>query len=272
MKNINRLLTLIIIFGFIFTACDELDDPAGLRNPIDASPAIENLDPTFFIADDKENTFVTFDVTSGDVDEVMETLIEVSYDGGRQRAALVELTTPATGVEVALTDVATALGKSLDDMEGGAYVNLEVLRKAGNEYFRSTAAVNALIACPYVQDGFAGTPNAESSGWNVSGEVTITLDPTDNTILYLAGLADIDGCGEDAGPLPLIIDPITLTISVPRTILATSEGWFADYYGETNIAYGGTGTVNTCTHDMHLELEISTDQYNYGVYGFDIVY
>jgi len=275
MKNIKRLLTLIIILGFTLPGCEtKYDDPAGERNLIVATPVIENLNPSIFLAADKQNTFVAFDVTAGAGGQTMDGLIEVSYDGGQQRAQLQEFTIPATGVQVALTDVATALGISVNDMQGGAYVNIEVLTKAGDKYYRSAATVNPLIACNYVSADYVGTPNAQSAGWAVNGPVNVTVDPTDPTgyTLLVAGLATIDGCVEDAGPLPLIIDPASYAITVPRTILATSEGWFATYYGETNIAYAGTGSVNTCTRDIHLMLTISTDQYNYGAYSFDITY
>ncbi|MDZ7739882.1 MAG: hypothetical protein U5K32_12615 [Bacteroidales bacterium] len=272
MKNINRLLTLIIIFGLTLTGCEtELDDPAGERNLIGATPVIENLDPSIFLAADKQNTFVAFDVTAGELDLTMDAIVEVSYDGGKERAQLSEFTIPATGLEVALTDVADALGISVDDMVGGAYVNIEVLTKAGDKYFRSAAAVNPLIACDYVPTDYPGTPNAASSGWGVDGEVTVTVDPTDDFTLLVSGLATIDGCVEDGGPLPLIVDPASYNITVPRTILASSEGWIADY-GYTNIAYGGTGTLNTCSREIQLLLEITVDQGSFGEYAFTITY
>lgn len=276
MKNIKRLLTLIIILGLTLTACEtELDDPTGARDLIDATPVIENLDPSIYIADDKENTYVAFDVTAGDGEGTMDAILEVSYDGGMERVQVgSNFTIPATGIEVALTDVATALGISTDDMVGGAYVNIEVLTKAGDKYFRSATSVNPLIACPYVSAEYPGTPTAKSDGWAVEGPVTITVDPADATgyTLLAVGFATIDGCTEDGGPLPMIIDPASLTIEVPKTILATTEGWFADYYGETNIAYGGTGSINTCTKEISLLLNIATDQYNYGDYQFTITY
>jgi len=267
MKNITRLLTLIIIFGFTLSGCEsELADPAGERNLIGATPVIENLDPSIFLAADKENTYVAFDVTSGDVDQTMDAILEVSYDGGYERAQLSEFTIPATGLEVALTDVADALGITTDDMDGGAYVNIEVLTKSGDKYYRSSAAVNPLIACDYVSADYVGTANASSSGWGVDGEVSITVDPTDEYTLLVAGMEEIDGLNEDQGPLPLIIDPASYAITIPKTVLA-SDAW-----GYTNIAYEGSGTLNTCSQDIQFTVEITVDQGSFGSYTFNIAY
>jgi len=267
MKNIKRLLTLIIILGLTLPGCEtKFDDPAGERNLIVATPKIENLDPSIFLAADKANTFVAFDVTAGAGGQSMDGMIEVSYDGGKQRARLQEFTIPATGLEVALTDVATALGISVDDMEGGAYVNIEVLTKSGDKYYRSSAAVNPLIACNYVSADYVGTPNAKSAGWGVNGPVTVTVDPTNEYILLVAGLETIDGLNEDGGPLPLVINPASYAITVPKTVLASAA------FGYHNIAYAGTGTLNTCSRAIQLNIAISVDEGNFGTYVFDITY
>ena len=269
MKNINKLLTLIIILGLNLTGCEtKFGDPAGERDLIPATPLIENLNPSIFLAADKANTYVAFDVTLGDIQGSVDGMIEVSYDGGMQRAQLQEFTIPATGIEVALTDVATALGISVDDMDGGAYVNIEILTKAGDKYYRSSAAVNPLIACNYVSADYVGTPNAQSSGWGVNGPVDVTIDPADPTgyTLLVAGLETIDGLNEDQGPLPLIIDPASYAITVPKTVLA-SDAW-----GYDNIAYEGSGTLNTCTRDITLNCKITVDQGTFGTYTFYITY
>jgi len=267
MKNINRLFTLMIIAGLTLAGCEtKLDDPAGARNVIKTTPVIDNLDPSIFLAGDKANTFVAFDVTPGEGGLPMDGLIEVSYDGGQQRAQLKEFTIPATGVKVALTDVATALGISVDNMQGGKYVNIEILTKAGDKYFRSSAAVNPLIACDYISADYAGTANSESSDWGSKGPVTITVDPDDEYTLLVAGLETMEGLNEDGGPLPLVINPASYAITVPKTVLA-SNAW-----GYHNLAYAGTGTLNTCSQEIQLLIAISVAEGNFGTYTFTIKY
>jgi len=267
MKNINRLLTLIIISVLTLSGCEtKFDDPAGARNVIKTTPVIENLDPSIFLAADKANTYVAFDVTPGEGGQPMDGLIEVSYDGGQQRAQLQEFTIPATGVQVALTDVATALGISVDDMEGGKYVNIEILTKSGDKYYRSSAAVNPLIACDYIAADYVGTANSESSDWGSSGPVNITVDPDDEYTLLVAGLETMEGLNEDGGPLPLIIDPASYAITVPKTVLA-SNAW-----GYHNLAYAGSGTLNTCSQEIQLNVAISVDEGNFGSFTFTIKY
>jgi len=267
MKNINRFLTLMIISSLTLTGCEtKFDDPAGERNLIKATPVIENLDPSIFLAADLANTYVAFDVTAGDGGQTMDGLIEVSYDGGQQRAQLQQFTIPATGVQVKLTDVATAIGMSVNDMQGGKYVNIEILTKSGDKYYRSAAAVNPLIACDYVAADYVGTPNAQSSGWGINGPVNVTVDPDDEYTLLVAGLETLDGLNEDGGPLPLIIDPASYAITVPKTVLA-SNAW-----GYHNLAYKGTGTLNTCSQAIQLNIAISVDEGSFGTFTFNISY
>ena len=269
MKNIIRLLTLIIILGFTLTGCEtKFDDPAGARSLIKATPVIENLDPSIFLAADLANTYVKFDVTSGTGGQTMDGLIEVSYDGGQQRAQLQQFTIPATGVQVKLTDVATALGMSVSAMEGGKYVNIEVLTKSGDKYYRSAAAVNPLIACDYVAADYVGTANAQSSDWAVNGPVSVTLDPTDPTgyTLLVNGLPELDGATGDVGPLKLVINPANYEITVPKSILASEFSGYSDFF------YEGTGSLNTCTREIYLNVYIGVSIGGWGYNEFYITY
>ena len=153
-------------------------------------------------------------------------------------------------------------------MKGGAYVNIEVLTKSGDKYYRSAAAVNPLIACDYVSADYVGTPNALSSDWAVNGPVTVTVDPTDPTgyTLLVYGLAELDGLTEDGGPLPLIIDPATYAITVPETVLATSAWGYSDFF------YEGTGTLNTCSQAIYLNVYIGVSIGGWGMNEFFITY
>lgn len=265
MKNIIRLLTLMIISGLTLTGCEtKFDDPAGVRDLIKATPVIENLDPSIFLAADKENTYVEFDVTSGSGGQTMDGLIEVSYDGGQQRAELQKFTIPATGVKITLAGVAQALGMAVDDMEGGKYVNIEILTKSADKYYRSSAAVNPLIACDYVAEDYVGTATAQSPGWELSGPVQVALDPDDEYTLLVTGLAALDGLTEDGGPLPIVIDPASYAVTVPKTMLAT-KAW-----GYDNFSYAGSGTLNTCSKVIQMNIAITVAQGSFGSYAFTI--
>jgi len=84
--------------------------------------------------------------------------------------------------------------------------------------------------------------------------------------LLVAGLETLDGLNEDGGPLPLIIDPASYAITVPKTVLA-SNAW-----GYHNLAYKGTGTLNTCSQAIQLNIAISVDEGSFGTFTFNISY
>ena len=120
------------------------------------------------------------------------------------------------------------------------------------------------VACGYEPALASGSYNAFSppDQWAISGPISITVDPVDNTKLFVTGLAALDGVTEDKGPLVMHIDPVTFAVVADKTVLA-SDAW-----GETNIAYEGSGSFNSCTGLYEMNFNISTDQYDYGVFSF----
>jgi hypothetical protein len=58
------------------------------------------------------------------------------------------------------------------------------------------------------------------------------------------------------------IDPVTFFVTADKTVLA-SDAW-----GETNIAYEGTGLFNSCTGLYSMNFHITTDQTDIGVFAF----
>lgn len=106
---------------------------------------------------------------------------------------------------------------------------------------------------------------ASSGGWGSSGNITITIDPDDNTTVYVVGLEEIEGLTEDVGPLVMHINPVTFEVIADKSVLA-SDAW-----GYTNIAYEGKGTFNSCDGTYVMNFKITVDQGSFGSWKFELV-
>ncbi len=116
--------------------------------------------------------------------------------------------------------------------------------------------------CGYNPVKVSGSYHSVSASWNSEGDVTITIDPKDQYTVYIAGLEAIEGLNEDKGPLKMIINPDDYSVKAIKTVIA-SDAW-----GDHNIAYEGTGTLNPCTGTYKMNFSISTDEGAYGKFGF----
>jgi len=118
--------------------------------------------------------------------------------------------------------------------------------------------------CTYDQANAVGSYYSFSAPdqWNSKGNITITADPNDPTIVYVAGLAAIELLTEDKGPLVMHIDPETFEVTADRTVIAS------DFFGYTNGAYEGTGTFASCTGNFEMTFEITVDEGSFGAYPF----
>ncbi|MDY0078641.1 MAG: hypothetical protein RBR87_15340 [Bacteroidales bacterium] len=259
-----KLLVILAAMVLSFTACKtDVDDPAGPRN-IGVVPSITNLNPAAFDVNDPENTFVKFDLDAESA--VNEIVIYASFNGDLRRTRLKSYTTfPAKGEIIYMRDVAAALGLSLNDIKPGNTFNLELVTVQGSSTYRSNAVINAAAVCAYDSEMVSGAYKAVSPDWPADGPVTITIDPTDEYIVYVAGLAALDGLDEDKGPLKMVVNPLNFEVKAERTVLASAA------FGYTNIAYEGFGLLNTCDGTYDMNFTITVDQGSFGQYSFSLI-
>jgi hypothetical protein len=125
-----------------------------------------------------------------------------------------------------------------------------------------SSAARYAVQCSYDPEVVSGSYRAVSSGWAVDGPVTITVDPEDQYTLYVAGLIGLDGLPEDQGPLRMTVDPADFSVTAHRTVLATN------FFGYDNVAYQGTGSLNTCAGSYEMSFTITVDQGSFGTYDF----
>ncbi len=256
-----KTITFLVAMVLAFTSCEtEVVDPAGVRGE-GVVPSITNLNPAVFDVNDPANTFVQFDLDV-DSDVVSEVKLIVSYNGDMKRVEVKSFTSFPQNVQIYMHEAAAALGMQLDDVEEGAAFNFEALTIQGDKTYRSSASFNAAVVCAYDTDNVTGSYNAFSAAWAVDGNITITADPDDEYILYVAGLAALDGLDEDQGPLKMIVNPLDFSVVAERTVLASNA------FGYTNIAYAGTGLLNTCDGTYEMLFNITVDQGSFGSFAF----
>lgn len=259
-----KLLIFLAAMILSFSACEtDVDDPAGPRNE-GVIPSITNLNPAVFDVNDLANTFIKFDVDV--TSAVSEVVVVASFNGDLRRVTLKSYTTfPAKDEVIYMRDVAAAMGISLDEISPGDLFTLELLTIQGPKTYRSSAVINAAAVCLYDPAMVSGDYKAVSPDWPADGPVTITVDPDNKFIVYVAGLAALDGLDEDQGPLKMVVDSLNFEVEAVRTVLATAA------FGYDNIAYEGFGTLNTCDGTYSMNFTITVDQGSFGQYFFSLI-
>ena len=252
-----KILTFLAVMLLSFTACEkEVEDPAGVRGE-GVVPSLTNLNPAVFDVNDPSNTFIQFDLNL-ESSAVSEVKIIVSYNGDKSRKEVKSYTSFPQTVKIFMHEAAAALGMQLSDVGAGDAFNFEAITIQGGTSYRSSASFNAAVVCAYDPDIVSGSYRAVSADWAVDGTVTITVDPQGPYIVYVAGLAVLDGLVEDQGPLKMIVNPLDFSVVAERTVLAS------DAFGYTNIAYAGSGLLNTCNGTYEMAFSITVDQGSFG--------
>ncbi len=255
-----KIFGLIAAMVLTFASCEtQVDDPAGPRGTA-VVPSITNLNPAVFDSNELETTFVQF--TLGLEAPATEAIVVVSLNGDKARAEVGTYTSFPANIQILLSDVVTELGMTLEQVELGDIFNFEVGAVIGGKTYYSNAAFNAPVVCAYNPDLVTGSYRAVSAGWAVDGNVTITVDPEDDYVVYVAGLVVLDGQVEDQGPLKMIVNPLDFSVTAVKTVLGTS------FFGYDNVAYAGSGILNTCTGTYEMLFTITVDQGSFGSHDF----
>lgn len=264
MKKYKILTLLAAAVVLTFSSCEtEIDETAGVRG-VGVVPAITNLNPASFDVNDPDETFIKFDL---DVEtaSVSEIIIVASHNGKLTRIPLKNFTTfPAKDIKIYMRDVATALGMKASDVNPGDVFTLEATTIQGDKTYRSNAVINAAAVCAYDPEMVTGSYNAVSADWGADGLVTITVDPSDQYTVYVAGLPELDGFDGDIGPLKMMVDPLTFKVTAVKTKLASI------FYDYTNVAFEGFGLLNTCDGTYQMNFTISVDQGSFGQNAFTL--
>lgn len=135
----------------------------------------------------------------------------------------------------------------------------------------SSLNVTYNVLCSFNPTLAIGSYKAESESWNVSGNVTITADPSDPYTIIIDGLAeDVDLLVSNGNKLTLHIDPETSEITGEKTVLAPDcGGWAPAYAVYTNYYYLPiSGTYSNCDGTYQITFDLGSDQEDFGEYDF----
>jgi len=260
-----KIFGLIATLVFTISSCEtEVEDPAGLRG-VGVVPAISDLNPAVFDSNDLENTFVQFTVNVDDP-KVNEVIVVASFNGDKSRTEITKVSSYPATVKLLLSEVASKLGMQLSSIKAADVIDIELITvQNGTSYF-SNAAIIAAVVCGYEPDRVSGSFHAVSDSWGLDGNVTITVDPNDEYIVYVSGLAAIEGLVEDQGPLKMIINELDFSVTAEKTVLASDViPWDLPY---TNYFYEGFGKLNTCDGSYEMTFTIGVDQGTFGAFDF----
>jgi hypothetical protein len=256
MKKINKI-PLAITLIMIFFGCEEAKDPAGKRN-VGIVPLVTDVTGMYIGGEPSSSMHFKVDLQSGAT--VENAHIVVSSGDNFQRVKIADITSFPSEFTFTLGDITEKIG----EINEGEVIYIEVVTTKDGMTTHSNAALAEIVFCSYDVNMAIGSYHSVSSPseWNSEGDIALRADPVDPSTIYVTGLETIDGLDEDQGPLVMHIDPVTFAVIADKTVLA-SIAW-----GDSNIAYEGTGLYNSCSGLYEMNFTISVDQGEYGTFAF----
>ena len=182
------------------------------------------------------SSFMQFKVDLQSGGTVESAQIVVSSGDEFQRVKIADISSFPSDFTFTLGDITEKLG----EINEGEVIYIEVVTTRDGVTTRSNAALAEIVFCQYNVEMATGSYHSLSTDWNSEGDISIKADAADQFTVYVTGLVTIEGQDEDQGPLVMHIDPATFEVIADKTVLA-SVAW-----GETNFAYEGSGSYNSC--------------------------
>jgi hypothetical protein len=289
MKSIHYYILMLFVGAFMLNGC-EVDENGPMPDTFEeggvaymvmeaGSSGLINLnDPAAF------NLKGTIDVLFQPEFDKLTLMVAHKGDYANAKVLVDNITSTPHQFTVSLNNLISAIPQlnSVADIQIGDYFTFYVnVTKGGKEYpvykivgdrairtiapglitalrnVENAAAITDLridVPCAFDPLLVVGNYRAVSSAWDVDGPVTITADPNDPFIVYVAGLAALDGLNENLGPLKMVIDPNSYNVAAVKTALA-SNAW-----GYSNFSYQGSGKLNTCNGTYSMSFSITVDQ------------
>lgn len=263
MKQIN-IFAFFFALTILFGGCEDTNENLVASRGEAVVPLITDLKPAVFDSKDLDHTYVEFKLGVDDAALLENAIVKVSLNGQKQRVNFTTFTTFPQTVRISMKDAAAKLGLTLDKIKLGDIVNVEIWTTSNGKTYQTSAVFNAAVVCAYNPAQVSGSYHAVSASWGSEGDVTITVDPANPYIVYVAGLEAIEGLNEDKGPLKMVINQLNYAVTAQKTVIA-SDAW-----GYHNIAYEGSGTLDTCDGTYKMLFSISVDEGGFGSNSFTL--
>jgi len=265
MKKYLLYISIFATLAFL-SGCENTNENLVQERGVDiALPAFEAA-PAFF-TEDLASSYVAFDLVElPEGTTIDKTEIEVVYNG--QSIIFREISLP-TEVRVTAYELIAAFELSPDDIKVGDVFFLYILITKEGRATRSPAAMQIPVTCDFNADLTSGIYNFSSADWEVSGKVTIEVDPEDPYKLFILDYAKAEGSGNATGErIELNINPNTFNISGPKATIAENMAHF-EVPSYTNYSFEPIeGTYNSCEGSYTVTFAITVDQGSFGSYAF----
>lgn len=267
----SRIILPLLALG-LMAACENTnEDPVKSRGEY-VVPIMGAMSPAVFYTTDFSSSYVEFDVSLADGDEVDATLIEVVYNDSLS-AVVQQVDELPAKVHIDAESVFSALGVVSTAVKTSDVLNVFVLTTKNDVTTRSLAADRIkFIECPFLADNAQGAYTCVSKDWEVEGNVEIRQVEGEEYTFEVVGFNEnVEGLSDYGTNIILEIDPNTFNISNvgESFVLAPdlAEWDMADYTGYTYTIV--SGSYDTCSGTYTVEFSITVDQGSYGSYKFE---
>ncbi len=296
MKNFKYFL--LIIMGLILVSSCEKGKDLRMPKVVKANSAVFKVNDTLsspFINVSNVNAYsLTFDVNMlfNHPFKKIEIMVVMDRDFSKQYL-LKTITSVPTSVTITGADIVKAipaLASSADIVAGDVFYVFGNVELTDGTYLpgmlsdgkialasdninivgilkNAVPDIRIAVPCAFNPAMAVGSYHAVSKDWGSDGNVTVTADPNDPYKIYVSGFETMEGLVEDKGPLPIFIKK-NYSVDIPRHVLVSSLApWGLSY---TNLAYGGSGTFNTCDGSYSLTMQVSVDQGSFGTFHWKL--
>ncbi len=259
-----KQISVFFAAALLLSACDDTNENLVGHRGEGVVPVISDVNPAFYTSD-LANSFIAFSVDLQEGDEVDAAELEVSFGGVSAMVRSIS-SFPAT-ISLTATEAMAALGLSTDDVEIGDSFLVYVLTTKDGVTTRSQAALNVLVTCEFDPDVLGGSYKMVSEDWEISGDVTVTVDASNPYQISITGITDVEGLVGNGNALILTIDQNSFKMTGAKTILAADLApWDLSY---TNYYYEPIGGLySSCDGAFSMTFKIGVDQGSFGNYGF----
>lgn len=266
MKKINIFSSLLVIFVFLMTACENTNENLVKERGRNVVPVISNFKPSNFTTD-LENSYIEFTVSLPEGETVDKGIVEIKYED--KTVKIQDITSFPSKITLAAEDAATALGLSLDEITTESvfylYVKTEI---SGRSTVAKTTSHKISVFCAYDTELTTGSYHLVSTDWAVEGDVTFIADETDPYTVYIRGMQEVDGLttGTD-NTVKLTINPETYAITGGKTLFANNlSEWGLPYTGYSYTV--ASGSYSPCDGFYSVDFSITVDQGSFGTNNF----